>query len=255
MRLYLTTLQAGVRAFVLLILICSAVALGEAQVMSSGSFQVESDSLNFGGGRSTSTSYVQESTFGELGTGNSSSTNYALRAGYQQMLESYISLSVVADVVLSPSLGLAGGISNGSTTLTIITDNRAGYSATLSAVNAPAMQAPVGTIANYVASSTVPDYAFFTNISEAHFGFSPEGVDIASRWRDDGADCGVGILDTPNACWDMVSTTPVEFLRRTTANHPNGATSTLKFRVGIGASAAVTAGSYTATSTVTALTL
>lgn len=255
MNLLAETLQAAVRAFLLVVFVGSTIVLGHAQVMSSGSFQVESDSINFGGGRSTSSSYVQESTFGEVGTGNSSSTNYSLRAGYQQMLESYISLSVVADVVLSPSLGLAGGTSNGSTTLTIITDNRAGYSASLSAVNAPAMQASVGTIANYVASSTVPDYTFFTNISEAHFGFSPEGVDIASRWRDDGADCGVGILDTPNACWDMVSTTPVEILRRTTANHPNGATSTLRFRVGIGANAAVTAGSYTATSTVTALTL
>lgn len=255
MQTLVETLQVAVRAFLLMVFLLGGIAFGQAQVMSSGSFQVESDSLNFGGGRSTSTSYVQESTFGEIGTGNSSSTNYSLRAGYQQMLESYISLSVVADVVLSPSLGLAGGTSNGSTTLTIITDNRAGYSASVSAVNAPAMQSGVGSIANYLASSTVPDYAFFTNISEAHFGFSPEGVDIASRWRDNGADCGVGGLDTQNACWDMVSTTPVEVLRRTTANHPSGSTSTLKFRVGIGASAAVTAGSYTATSTVTALTL
>jgi hypothetical protein len=255
MRLFVETLQVAVRAFLLTAFVVGGIALGQAQVMSSGSFQVESDSINFGGGRSTSSSYVQESTFGEIGSGNSSSTNYSLRAGYQQMLESYISLSVVADVVLSPSLGLAGGTSNGSTSLTIITDNRAGYSASVSASNAPAMQSGVGSIANYLASSTVPDYAFFTNISDAHFGFSPEGVDISSRWRDNGTDCGVGGLDTPDACWDMVSTTPVEVLRRAAANHPNGSTSTLKFRVGIGATAAVTAGSYTATSTVTALTL
>lgn len=256
MRLWSVTLEASARALLLTIVLASIVSTLQAQVMSSGSFQIESDSVNFGGGLSTSTSYRQESTFGEVGTGEGSSTNYQLLAGYQQMTTSYLGLSVIGDVTLSPSLGgLVGGVASGTTNFVVVTDNRAGYRATLQATLNPAMQAGVGTIANYMPGTSAPDFSFTTAATQAHFGFTPEGDDIAARYRDNGALCGVGSSDAANACWDMVSTTPVEIVRRTTPNHPAGSTTTLKFRVGIGASAGVTAGLYTATSTVTAITL
>jgi hypothetical protein len=250
-----TSLVVGVEAIVCTIVVLTLASLSQAQVMSSGSFQIDSDSINFGGGYGSSTNYQQESTFGEIASGDSSSTNFNLRAGYQQMLTSYLSMSDVANVPLSPALGLVGGTSTGQASFLVTTDNRAGYRLTLEASNNPAMQSPNGTIANYVPSVGSPDFVFTTTVTQAHFAFSPEGVDVASRFRDNGSLCGVGGGETADACWDMVSTTPVEIVRRTSANHPSGATTTLKFRVGIGAAASVTAGIYTATSTVTAITL
>lgn len=250
-----TIIRIGRESLVLTLIACSLLSVGKAQVMNSSNFSIERDSINFGGGYSSSTNYQQESTFGEVGTGNSSSTNFSLEAGYQQMGESYISLSLIGDVVLGPSLGLAGGTATGSTYFIVTTDNRLGYRATLEASAAPAMQSAFGTIANYVPGTSAPDFSFTTNSSQAHFGFTPEGSDIANRYRDNGGLCGVGSFDTADACFDMVSTTPVEIARRITSNHPLGATTTLKFRVGIGSGAAVTAGTYIATSTVTAITL
>jgi hypothetical protein len=54
------------------------------------------------------------------------------------------------------------------------------------------MQSPNGTIANYVPSVGSPDFVFTTTVTQAHFAFSPEGVDVASRFRDNGSLCGVG---------------------------------------------------------------
>lgn len=255
MRWVQTILCSGREAVVLTIIVCSLGTLSNAEVMNSSNFSIERDSINFGGGYSSSTNYQQESTFGEVGTGNGSSTNFSLEAGYQQMGESYISLSVIGDVILLPSIGLTGGTATGSTYFIVTTDNRLGYSATLEASAAPAMQSAFGSIANYVPGTSDPDFSFTTNSSQAHFGFSPEGSDIASRYRDNGALCGVGSFDTLDVCWDTVSTTPVEIVRRVTRNHPQGATTTLKFRVDVGSGAAVTAGTYVATSTVTAITL
>jgi hypothetical protein len=103
-----TSLVVGVEAIVCTIVVLTLASLSQAQVMSSGSFQIDSDSVNFGGGYGSSTNYQQESTFGEIASGDSSSTNFNLRAGYQQMLTSYLSMSDVANVPLSPALGLAG---------------------------------------------------------------------------------------------------------------------------------------------------
>jgi hypothetical protein len=52
-------------------------------VASSPSYQLEKDSINFGGGLSNSASYSQESTAGEAGTGLSNSASYSASAGYQ----------------------------------------------------------------------------------------------------------------------------------------------------------------------------
>lgn len=255
MRFSSVLFRIGRESAVLTLIICSLVSLSQAQVMNSSNFSIERDSINFGGGYSSSTNYQQESTFGEVGTGYSTSSNFSLEAGYQQMGESYISLSFIGDVALGPSLGLAGGTATGSTYFVVTTDNRLGYRATLQASAAPAMQFGANSIANYQPGTSDPDFSFTTNSSQAHFGFTPEGADVANRFRDNGGLCGIGSLDTSDACWDMVSTTPVEIARTTTGNHPLGATTTLKFRVGVGSAAAVTAGTYVATSTVTAITL
>ena len=227
-----------------------------AQVMSSPSYQLQSDSVNTGGGFSSSTNYIQESTVGEIATGPSDSTTFSLRAGYQQMQEVFLSLSTPTDVVMTPELGgLTGGTSNGSTTVTVITDSPSGYQMTIEAENDPAMQLSGGgdSIADYSAVG-VADYTFGIAATDEHFGFSPTGNDIDQDFRVGAGVCdsGAGDTENPDQCWDGLSTTARVIAESSGGNQPSGATTTVHFRVGIGGNAFVPAGVYIATTTLTA---
>jgi hypothetical protein len=226
-----------------------------AQVMQSGSYQIQSDSMNFGGGRSSSTNYLSESTFGEVATGEGASASYKLKAGYQQMQEVYIALTGGVDVIMNPSIpGVTGGVSNGSTTVTGVTDSPSGYSLSIAVSGTPAMQGTAGSIADYVPSGA-PDFVFTTDPTDSHFGFSPEGSNIVARFKDNGSVCNAGALDGVGTCWDGLSTTPEVIASSGNPNHPLGATTSIRFRVGVGGSAAQAPGFYTATTTITALPL
>lgn len=228
---------------------------GLAQVMESTNFKIQSDSVNVGGGYSSSTNYQVESTVGEIASGNSSSTNYALRAGYQQMLDVYISLTGAQAVTLSPTIpGVSGGTATGSTTVTVVTDSLSGYGLTIEASTDPAMQSGVNTIDDYVPAGGVPDFTFDTGIADAHLGYSPEGAHIANRFRDSGGVCGSG-SDTADRCWDGLSTTPVTIATTNAANHPTGTETKIKFQVGVGGSVVQPVGVYVATTTITAFPL
>lgn len=251
-----SVLKLVAQSVILTLITLALLSVGTAQVMTSPSYSLQSDSVNLGGGFSSSTSYIQESTVGEIASGPSDSSSYSLRAGYQQMQEVFLSLAVSGDVVMSPNLpGLTGGTSNGSTTFTVITDSPSGYSLSIAAENSPAMQSGANTIADYNAG-TDPDYTFLTGSTDAHLGFSPEGVDVVQDFLDDGVGvCNTGSTNTPLACWEGLSITETPFASGVGSNHPDGATTTLNFRVGIGSSAGVEAGVYIATTTVTALPL
>jgi hypothetical protein len=247
--------QSLVHSILLTFLVVSLLNISSAQVRTSSSYQLQSDSVNVGGGLASSTSYTEENTVGEIATGPSDSSSYLLRAGYQQMQEVFLSLSSIGDVVMSPDLpGLSGGVSNGSTTITVITDSPAGYQLTIKAENAPAMQDGVNSIADYNAGVD-PGFSFITNSSDAHFGFSPESADLVQAFLDDGGVCNTGSLDSSLACWKGLSTIATVMAEGSGSNHPAGATTTVNFRVGVGSGAGVMAGVYTATTTVTALPL
>ena len=226
-----------------------------AQVMQSASYQIESDSINVGGGLASSTTYVLEDTVGEQATGESSSGSYNLKAGYQQMLEVYLAITAAADVTMSQTIGgVSGGNATGSTMVTVTTDNRAGYQLSINALNSPAMQDGANTIADYVPSGD-PDFTFTTGASDSHFGYSPEGSDIVSRFRDLAGSCNSGSGDTADACWDGMSTSPSVIAESNDANHPSGTDTTIKFQVGVGGSANQVPGTYVATTTLTLIAL
>jgi len=244
------------QSIVLTSLLLGSLSSTGAQVRSSTSYQLQSDSINFGGGLSTSTNYSLESTAGEIATGPADSASYSLRAGYQQMQEVFISLTGWADVVLEPALGgLTGGTSTGSTTVVVMTDSPSGYELTISSQNAPAMQNDAEVIADYVpVAAPNTDFTFTTGSTNAHFGFSPTGVDAVTRFRHSGGVCGIDDLSTALTCWDGLSTSQA-VIATGPANQPNGATTTIYFQVGIGGSAPVVAGTYVATTTLTAIPL
>jgi hypothetical protein len=115
----------------------------------------------------------------------------------------------------------------------------------------------VDSIDDYVPVGAPPDFAFLTSASQSHLGYTPKGVDVVSRFRDNGiATCSVGSLTTAFACWDGLSaTSPEPIASDTSSNHPLGATTTIYFRVEIGNAVIQPEGLYTATTTLTALPL
>lgn len=249
--------QGSFLSLILVAVLCTLITIGNtsltiAQVMESMSYQMQSDSLNIGGGFSSSTNYEHESTFSEIGTGQSTSTSYNLYAGYQQMQSSFISLSPATDVIMvGVTPGVTGGTSNGSTTVTVITDNSNGYTLTLEASTDPAMQNGSDFISNYEAGAD-PDFSFIIGSTDAVFGFSPEGVDVAPRYLDLGGICNTGTGNSSFSCWEGVSTTPLTIASANSATLPAGATTTILFRVGIGGSVNQAPGTYIATTTITA---
>jgi hypothetical protein len=226
------------------------------EVMTSTNYKLESDSINFAGGRSVSGSYIIEDTAGEIATGISSSNNFTMKAGYQQNNVVTISLTPASNVVMSPSIGgLTGGIANGQTSFTVITDSPAGYTATIKAEASPALNTATDSFADYTPVGADPDFTFANASNSSSFAFTPEGADIASRYKNLGASCGVGATDTADACWDGLSAVDKTILNRTSSNQPVGTTSVVKFRAASGSSHVQEDGVYTATTTVTVLSL
>ena len=249
-------IETFVRTSVLTALVILTISIASAQVRSSSNYQIQSDSVNFAGGLSTSSNYFLESTAGEAGTGVSTSSTYSLQAGYQQMQEVFISMSAVASVTMSPSLGgITAGTSNGTTSVLVTTDSPSGYQLTISSENSPAMVSGVNTIDDYVPQGNPdPDLSFTVTAGNAYFGFSPEGLDVTQRWKNNGSVCNTGSNITYLTCWDGLSTTE-KVIAQGSANQPSGATTTLHFKVGIGTDMSVAPGVYTATTTLTALPL
>lgn len=240
---------------ILLLFIVPQVIL--AYTMGSGSYRIERDSVNVGGtSYSTSSSYSLGSTVGELGTGVSTSTSYRMSAGYWIPDDVFISISSVSDVSLSSISGLVGGVSNGSSTWTVTTNNNAGYSLTVRASTTPALKAANSSIPDYVPGGASPDFAFTTPAFESRFGYTVEGAHTDSRFKDNGTTCNTGTGNTVDACWDGFSTTTRTISTSNSANVPSGTDTILKYRVEIGSSVLQEADSnYSASVTVTATTL
>lgn len=239
-----------------ILLLASSVMLTSAQTRTSPSYQLQSDSINVGGGLSNSASFGLESTAGEVATGSSDSASFALRAGYQQMQEVFLSLSGGADITLSPNLpGLTGGESNGSTTFTVVTDSPAGYQLTLQAAGNPALQTVDNDVIADYSPAGVADFAFTIPPAAAVFGFSSEGEDVTASFLNDGATCGIGSTNTALACWVGFTNSAMVIASGSGSNHPIGTATSVHYRVGVASGAAVLEGVYTATTTVTALPL
>lgn len=245
-------------AVVIVLVALGNIPLIRAATMTSSSYKIQRDSVNVGGGLNSSANYISENTAGEVGTGDSASTNYKIRAGYQQMPEVYLSVTAASDVVMSPNLGgVTGGTSNGSTALTVTTDDAAGYQLSIKASSTPALQGNNygASIADYTPAGAAPDFAFSVPAADAEFGFSPEGTDIVAKYKDNGASCNTGSGDTASACWDALSTSNQIISSAAAANTPGGTATTIRFRATLGSSHITIADTYTATTTLTAVAL
>jgi len=200
---------------------------GLAYVASSTNYRLQSDSVNVGGILSTSTNYKIEDTLGETATGESTSTSYKLRAGYQQMQGTSISISISSapDIVMDP-LTISQDTSVGSVTWSVATDNAPGYILSVKAASSPALSdSSTGeSFADY--TETSPGVKEQWSVNNAYeFGFSAFGSDVSGYGND--TDCVAG-PDIPSGSllWSGFSTSNIE-MASSSLPTPSGTDSTL----------------------------
>jgi len=94
--------------------------------MSSDSYKINADSLNAGGLESSSASYKLNDTIGEIAAGTGASGTYKMKAGFWEMVNTYLTLTVDDN---SKNLGslLPGSPVTGQSTVTVTTDSWDGY--------------------------------------------------------------------------------------------------------------------------------
>jgi hypothetical protein len=244
----------NLKIYILVVFLLGLATPALAYVMSSTSYRIERDSINFAGGLGTSTSYKTESTLGEAGTGLATSTSFSLKAGYQQMDSTWVTLTVPASGTLLPAIDKnTGGIASTSVAFTVITNNSTGYTLRLRADSAPALSASGGSFVDYVNVGADPDFTWSVAATSSAFGFTPEGTDISSRYKDLGGVCNqAGGTDTANSCWDGLSTSYQTIASTAAANNPTGIVTTVKLRAEAGSASSQPIGAYSATVSVTA---
>lgn len=223
----------------------------------SSNYKIQFESINIGGEEfSTSALYKLKDTIGEVATGLSESSLYKLFAGYRQMDEVFISISVSPSAItMSPSIGgLTGGVSNGSTTVTVITDNLAGYQLQLKATTSPALrcQTECNPATDYFLDYTpenpaIPDFNWLVLATTSEFGFTPEGSHLVQKFKDNGTSCNTGNVDTLDRCWYNLSTNNETIAQSFSNNQPSGTQTVVKFRAESGAQNFQPSGTYQAT--------
>lgn len=146
-----------------------------------------------------------------------------------------------ADVIMDGSLnGLSGGTANGSTTFSVQSNNSSGYTVEISFFNNGTEGAMLGAetasqaIRDFQDGIAAPDFDF-TASTAAQFGYTVESVtpgDTAAAFLDDAGDlCNNGGSEqTADACWMSPTTSAFTIVSRDVAA-PEGASSTIKFRV------------------------
>lgn len=180
----------------------------------------------------------------------------------QQITAELAITASTTDVSMVPTIpSLSGGISYGTTSLTVKTNNNTGYNITMYFASDTAMyrDGGGGQIENYVATSTA-DYNFDSAQLYGQFGYTVNAdtaADASLTFRDNGTDtCGVGTSNTFGKCW-LAPTSSVanatELIDRTSATPVGGATTTIVFQVDVPANPNpnIPTGFYTATATLT----
>ncbi len=236
---------------VLLIVIAACMCPLTAYVMmSSNNYRINFDSVNIGGGASGSGTYHEEDTVGEVAAGDSQGNAYNLHAGYQQMNEVYVSISVnPSTVAMAPTImAISGGIADGNGAITVKTDDPAGYQLGLNASTTPAMTFGSANFADYSGI----DYEWSLEGDDSRFGFTVSGSDASPSYGNDGSSCGAGSADG-NHCWDGFSVAaPRVAASSSSANHPDGTQTVIHYRAQAKSNGFQTPGNYGATITATA---
>lgn len=109
--------------------------------MSSTNYYIYADSIDFGGGTGTSTSYNLQDSLGGYATGISTSTSYEIRAGYQAAIRGSLSLTLDGNSINFGTLTTAGTVVSDNILATVNTDSASGYTLSISGVSGSSLAA------------------------------------------------------------------------------------------------------------------
>ena len=118
------------QGFLILFIFFSLFLVSEvAFAMDSTSYRIDSDSINFvGGDTGSSSSFRMDDTGGEISTGTSGSNSYSLSSGYRSSDAYRIALSCPTAVDLGSIIGTGKSeLDTNEAACTVITDNPSGY--------------------------------------------------------------------------------------------------------------------------------
>ncbi len=189
-----------------------------------------------------------------------------------QTISNEISFSTAAtDVSMVGTItGLTGGISYGTTTVVVNTNNATGYNMSLhfsTTTSGEAMQASsTAYINDYtpaggdVTSGGTPDHEWVDNASgqAAEFGYAvyaSSTTDVTAAFLTNGSACGSG-TNTSNRCWANPTTSPKSIINTVSPTPGSGSTTTIQFKIAAPnpPSPLLPSGTYLATGTLTAVT-
>lgn len=179
----------------------------------------------------------------------------------KQLVTADISMTVASiDLTLTPSIsGLTGGTGNASTSINVITSNADGYAVTVQGVTkAGGLAAMTGDTTtgyfNDYASTSPVTWSYNSAGQASQFGFGITNGSLSSANGASGYSTCTGV----ESCWRRLATTsPITVVSVNTYTSGEGDTFFLKFRAHIPANSnpLVPQDWYTATTTVTAITL
>lgn len=189
---------------------------------------------------------------------------YLLGAGYQQMNETYLSISVINDVLLEPGVGVVTDNSVGNETLLVRTDNDAGYNMTIRTTQTPALQhiSSGGSFGDYTPVTPSTPESWSVDAGQSEFGFSAYDYagDVADGTWGDKDDCGNTTTGQPDTAggseqlYDGLSTSARAVASRNSRTSNIGSAVTLCFAAGTN-DGLVEAGEYVAPIVVTVVAL
>lgn len=168
--------------------------------MASTSYKIISSDINAGGrDDQTSTTYKMQDTIGGIGTGESASTNYKLKAGYRQMQEVYLSLTVpVSGLTVNQPANMSISVNQvtnatGGAVWNVKTDSPAGYTFSFKVNQDNCLRDESYSPAEYFddyseASLGTPD-AWLVDSNKYEFGFSVFGNDAPDGTWGTGSSC------------------------------------------------------------------
>ncbi len=221
-----------------------------AYVMSSGNYKIESDdSLTPTGGLGTSANYIFRDTMGEVSSGGSNSALYKLKAGFQEMQETSLSVTSPGDQALSPDIpGISGGTATANTNWTVNADNSAGFDMKMAASTNPALKLDGSYYFDNYSSTPTKGWTVSPNTADFGFAVVPAEAGEALAFQDNGSSCGAG-TNTGN-CWaGFDGTNQTTIVHRTTRTDPAGEVDGINFKAE--SKGFLKDGSYVASITVT----
>lgn len=190
-------------SFVIFIIVSFFIAtpFAGAYVASSTNYIIQSDSISYGGGLSTSSSFSMQDTISNMSLGESTSESYTIDSGPLAVKASTISVSTPGDLTLSGSISsLTGGSAEGSVSVTVITDNPGGYQLKIEGT-------PLSS-----GSASFDSYS------------GPASWSVASD------SSGFGFSTSTNDVWDSIDTTAKVIYSENANNQPTGTVTTINFK-------------------------